>query len=122
MRFVTNRKTTSKAVLLHRDLLGNPKGIVDHINGDGLDCRRSNLRLASASESAANVKLRSDNSTGFKGVSPHRKKWSARIQWRGKRYELGDFSSCEEAVRAYDKAARELHGEFAVLNFPYDES
>lgn len=93
---------------------------LDHIDGDGLNCRRSNLRAASGAENARNRRLRKDNTSGFKGVSWHRPraKWVAYIQVAGKNRYLGLFSDRETAARAYDVAAREHYGDFAALNFP----
>jgi hypothetical protein len=102
---------------MHRLIMAAPDGIgVDHINGDGLDNRRANLRLASQRDNSANMAVRASSATGFKGVSWKRRnrKWQAQI---GRTY-LGIFASAEEAARAYDHAAREAWGEFAHLNFP----
>jgi hypothetical protein len=93
---------------------------VDHINRNGLDNRRSNLRPATTSQNNANQGRRRDNTSGFKGVSWHasRKRWNARIGFQGKTISLGHYLTREEAARAYDQAAIEMYGEYAVLNFP----
>jgi hypothetical protein len=110
-----NGKTTG----MHRLIAGTPAGVeVDHINGNKLDNRRANLRNCTRSENARNCSVRSDNTSGYKGVFWHKQhgKWSARIKLNGKRHHLGDFDTPTEAGAAYDKAAHEMHGEFARLN------
>lgn len=94
---------------------------VDHINGDGLDNRRSNLRFANQSQNMANQRLRSDNTSGYKGVTGPRGKagvWMAQIYHRGRNKNLGYYATAEAAARVYDAAARETFGEFARPNFP----
>lgn len=92
----------------------------DHINHDTLDNRRSNLRVATREQNMQNRRKQSNNTSGYKGVSWHktRSRWQARIAANNKNYFLGFFDNAEEAARAYDTAAQEFHGEFAVLNFP----
>lgn len=103
---------------LHTFLTGWP--YVDHINGNGLDNRRSNLRPATHVENMQNMKIRSGNRSGFKGVSRALGKWRARIRLDGRQRHLGCFTTREAAARAYDTAAREHFGEFACVNFPND--
>ena len=96
---------------------------VDHINGDGLDNRRSNLRVVTQAQNTKNrSKQRSATSSPYKGVSWHKhkqhNKWSAYITANGHRKHLGYFSDPVDAAKAYDSAARELFGEFAKLNIP----
>lgn len=104
--------------LLHRVILDPPPGmVIDHINGDGLDNRRSNLRITTQSGNMANARsLR--GSSRFKGVSfaKGRGKWQAHIRLDGKSVSLGRFDSEEDAARAYDAAARDAFGEFALTN------
>lgn len=93
---------------------------VDHIDGDGLNNVRSNLRAATSSQNQANGRKRA-SATGYKGVSytgAGQKKWKARINFQYKRTFLGVYATAEEAAHAYDSAAKEMYGEFAVLNFP----
>lgn len=110
-------------VRMHRFILEAPPGVfVDHINGDTLDNRRANLRLCSASENARNQKPRRGTSR-FRGVSfnSRARRWAAVI-CAGRNHFLGLFTEEEEAARAYDAAAKNLHGAFARLNFPEVET
>jgi hypothetical protein len=109
----------TRSVLMHRLILGNPAGDVDHRNGNGLDNRRANLRVASRSLNNANSRGRAGTSR-FKGVSWCRRdnRWQAGIQQNGQRKALGRFDTEVDAALAYDEAARSLFGEFARLNFP----
>jgi hypothetical protein len=98
-----------------------PKGLlVDHRNLNGLDNRRSNLRLATHGENNQNKRKRKGASSRYIGVSFEKriKKWSARIMYKGKAIWLGNFKNEIDAALAYDKAARKYYGEFARLNFP----
>lgn len=110
-----------KRVYLHRFILGvsNPRIQVDHINNDGLDCRRSNLRKCSNAENQMN--RRPTSSSGFKGVSRfYRNKknpWMASIMVDKVQIHLGYFKTKVLAAKAYDRAAIRLFGEFAKLNF-----
>jgi hypothetical protein len=103
---------------LHQFLTGWP--MTDHINGDGLDNRRANLRPANDAQNAANSRRRQDNTSGFKGVTWHKwkRRWYARIKCDGQKIDLGYFATPEAAARAYDAAAVELFGEYARPNFP----
>ena len=104
---------------IHRLILNNPKLDVDHINGNKLDNRRSNLRLATPLENNRNQKkIVKRCSSKYKGVVYHSRdlKWQAQIRIEGKRLFLGYFKCEEEAALAYNKAAIEHHKEFAVLN------
>lgn len=99
-------------------MLGRPlhaKEFVDHINGESLDNRRANLRLATQTQNNINAKCRSDNQSGFKGVGFHRQtgKWVARIKVNGRTKSLGLYETPEEAHQAYCKAAIQYYGEFA---------
>lgn len=107
---------------MHRFILDAPKEMdVDHINGNGLDNRRKNLRLCSRSENTRNSRKHSQNKSGYKGVwfsnacSP-RKPWVTAITFNYKYIHIGVFATKEEAARAYNTKAKELFGEFARLN------
>lgn len=113
-----NETLGGKLVLLrlHRVLLNAPLGVhVDHINGDGLDNRRVNLRLATNAENGRNQRRHANNACGFKGVYWHKrgKKWAASIGFNGQNKHLGLFNKPESAHAAYCEAAALLHGEFA---------
>jgi hypothetical protein len=113
---------------MHRAILDAPQGFdVDHINGNKLDNRPCNLRLATRRQNLLSKSKRKDSKMKYKGVmyvkpsatmlQPERKKpYLATIRMEGKRKFLGYFTTQEEAALAYNKAAMELHGEFARLN------
>lgn len=101
---------------LHRFLMGvvDPKIIVDHIDRNGLNNRRStNLRLVNAQQNSENMKVHKDNGTKTKGVSFSKtmNKFWARIMRNGKAYRLGFFDTVEEAAQAYNKKAKELEND-----------
>src|ERR1051325_317064 len=107
---------------MHRLIIGvtDRRIPVDHRNRNGLDNRRENIRIATPTQSAANVGLRRNSLSGYKGVTWHKGdcEWHARIRCNNVVYFLGAFTDRIEAALAYDKAAVELFGEFAYLNFP----
>jgi hypothetical protein len=104
------------AVYLHRLLLEPPKGLeVDHINGNPLDNRRENLRLATRAQNNYNQVSGRKNTSGFKGVCWDKKRgmWKAQIRANGINYNIGHYHTPEEAHEAYKLKAVELHGEYA---------
>jgi len=106
-------------IKMHSQIMNTPNGLFcDHINGNRLDNRKSNLRLVTNQQNLCNRGKASNNTSGYKGVSFQCKKWYAKITSFGKQHHLGSFKEKIDAARAYDKAAKELHGEFARLNFP----
>ncbi|HEY4832768.1 MAG TPA: HNH endonuclease [Waddliaceae bacterium] len=92
---------------------------VDHINRNGLDNRRSNLRLATPSQNRVNSEKKIGVS-GFRGVrwDTQRRKWRADIQFKGKKIALGHSNDKELLAKLYDKKEKELYGDFAYINFP----
>jgi hypothetical protein len=96
---------------------------IDHKDGDGLNNQRYNLRVTTHTQNMKNQRLRSNNTSGYKGVTWHKGagKWYAQIQVDGKRTYLGLFTILEDAARAYDTAALEHYGEFARLNLGDDK-
>jgi hypothetical protein len=109
----TNGK--QRTVLLHRWLMSAPECVhIDHEDGDGLNCRRANLRFATQAQNNLNTKLRTDNACGFKGVRKHSlsPKFQASIAIGGKRHHLGMFDTAELAHAAYCSASAELHKDF----------
>lgn len=105
-------------VYMHRVVIDAPRGLlVDHINGNGLDNRRSNLRLADRSQNNVN-RGGYTPSSGFRGVYPQKDRFVARIYRQSVPYHLGMYSDPREAAAAYDRAALDFYGDFARLNFP----
>jgi hypothetical protein len=112
-------------VRLHREIMKAPEGLlVDHRNFDGLDNRRSNLRIATHGENNQNKRKRKGATSRYIGVSFDNwaGKWRARIMYKGKMIFLGHFDNEIDAAKAYDAAAKKYYGEFARLNFPEEAS
>jgi hypothetical protein len=85
---------------------------IDHIDGDALNNRIGNLRLATRSQNTSNRRFAGDTQTGVKGVTVHRNGYIACVKANGKRYYLGKFRTVAEAAKAYQEASKRLHGEF----------
>lgn len=117
--FYAIRIDTRKMIYLHRFIMDASRGVeVDHENGNGLDCRRSNMRLATHGQNQHNQRLAVHNASGYKGVSWDKvnRKWCAKIQVDGRTINLGRFVNIEDAANAYDRAAIKYHDEFARTN------
>lgn len=113
--------STKMPISLHCFLTEAPPGIeVDHKNGDGLDNRRENLRLATRQQNSTNTLLKSNNTTGYKGVSEYRREgnYRATIKVQGKQITIGYFNDPRNAALAYDAYVRTHFGEFGTYNFP----
>jgi len=109
---------------MHRIILNTPEGMqTDHINGNRLDNRKTNLRVCTNSENLANQRPIRGGSSKFKGVTWHNrdKMWMSYIRKDHKRIHLGYFNNEAHAAEAYDRAAMKLFGEFSRLNFPQDQ-
>ena len=107
-------------ILMHREILGlsrEDKRKGDHRDGNTLDNRRHNLRIADNIQNAQNSSIQSNNTSGLKGVDWVRKagKWRAKIYVAGKSKHLGLFTDKEAAGEAYRKAALSYYGEFARI-------
>ena len=108
-------KYKNKIIKLHNFLMNPSDGmLVDHINGNTLDNRMSNLRMATQQQNAMNKAIAINNTSGVKGVSRVKRnnKWVARISFEGKRIVLGTFDTFEEAVKARRDAEELYYGEF----------
>jgi|SRR6185369_3300233 len=113
------RTEKGKRVYLHRLLMKNPVGMdIDHINGDKLDNRKENLRIANSQQNSAN--MIKHGKYKYKGIylsdGKRNKKWAAQIIIKRKNIHLGRFFTQKEAGRAYNIAAKKYFGDFARLN------
>ena len=107
--------TSGTCILMHRLILGaKPGQLVDHIDGNGLNNRRSNIRIANNAQNQHNT-TKTRGRSKFKGVSfkTRKNRWEASIRVNGKRHWLGIFKEEAAAAAAYRSAAMRLHGEFS---------
>jgi hypothetical protein len=116
-------KGRTKIIYMHRVILGLDEGstrVSDHINGDGLDNRRDNLRACTRAENNTNVPPHSTSSHGYKGLmwDKRRGRYSSCVHVGGERHYVGTSSSSTELALARDIAALRLQGKYAWLNFP----
>lgn len=110
-----------RTILMHRQILGITEYSiqVDHINMNGLDNRRCNIRACTRSQNFMNQKSYKNSSSKYKGVEWRKdtKKWRARIRMDKKLYHIGCFENEIDAAKAYDEFAKKMFGEFARTNF-----
>jgi len=122
VRGVQLRDGSKRTIKIHRAILGlnyGDKRQGDHIDGNGLDNRRTNLRIVTSKQNQWNMRIPKNNTSGYKGVTYHAEsgKWRARISFGNKQSEsLGLFTSKENAALAWNKAALKYRGEYARLN------
>lgn len=113
MCYVISR-TGNVTTYLHRLILNTPKNReTDHINLNGLDNRKSNLRICTRQENARNTGRLRNNKSGFKGVTRHQNNWRSTCTYNKRHIHLGSFDTPEEAYLMYLFTIVELHGEFA---------
>jgi len=110
-------------IRMHREIINPPDHlVVDHINHNGLDNRKANLRPATRAQNNYNrIAIKRKNvSSKYKGVAwnKDKNKWRARIHFNGKLIFLGYFKDEIQAAKTYDEAAKKYYGRFAYLNFP----
>ena len=120
-RFYASRATPGHARIgMHRAIMNPPKGmVVDHINGNGLDNRRCNLRICTPRQNSCNRSKHRHTKHRFIGVQPCGKNtYQATIMHKGKTHRGGTFTDEVEAAKARDRLALKLHGPYARLNFP----
>jgi len=120
-RWYACRKVNNKAIYMHVGIAGKKAGFMtDHINGNGLDNRRCNLRFATCQQNSANREPSRNCVSKYKGVTYYKnttsKHWAARIGVNGETIWLGVFETEIEAAQAYDLAAIEHFGTFARIN------
>lgn len=106
-------------IYMHRIIMNTSEKMeVDHINGKGLDNRKSNLRNCTFSQNRMNSRVRKDSKSGYKGIRfvENRKKWYVSIATNRKRIFLGYYVNKTEAIESYNQAARKYFNEYALLN------
>jgi hypothetical protein len=103
-------------MLLHNFIMQPPDGFtVDHIDKNGLNCQRNNMRFATKTQQVTNRNAKMPY--GYRGIRPIGNLWETRLAIQRKVYR-NSHETKEEAAKAYDKLAKQYHGEFASLNFP----
>lgn len=113
-----NKKEIMTHMKMHRLIMRPPKGIeIDHINYNGLDNRRSNMRICTRLQNIVHTRKREGFTSIYKGVSKARNRWRATIKTNGKKHHLGMFDNEMDAAKVYDDAAKKAWGEFAFVNF-----
>ena len=121
--YAVSNRSSGRTIAMHRFLINAPKGmLVDHIDGNPLNNRKSNLRLATAVQNQYNRWISKANTSGFRGVSKDKRtgKWRASIRIDGKKIELGLFDDLYKASEKYEEYAKVHHGEFYRSSFHND--
>jgi hypothetical protein len=118
-----NENGKQSRIWMHRLIMHTPQELeVDHINGDGINNQKYNLRNCTREQNFRNAHKSKVNTSGFKGVTYESRlkinRWRAVIRINRKYFHLGHFFTSEEAAHVFDKAAFNAFGEFAYLNFP----
>jgi hypothetical protein len=123
VKVIRDGRAYGRNVEMQREILDPERSLprslkVDHINGNTLDNRRSNLRIVDDSVSNINRRMFSNNTSGYRGVSYAKdvNKWRASIKKNGKTIVCGYYATAREAALAYNAKAKELHGDYAMLN------
>lgn len=117
--YLVARMSNGKNIFLHRLITGAQDGeVVDHLNHNGCDNRKCNLRVVPQNKNMLNLCVRINNSSGVPGVSwsKDRNKWEAYISYEGKRHHLGRFVSFDDAVAARKAAEERYFGEYSYDN------
>ena len=121
-RFYAGRTVKKKTVRMHQAIIGDVEGkVIDHINHNGLDNRKANLRFVTTQQNSWNRrKNRGNYSSRYKGVawSKSRKKWRTKVKCNGRVISIGHFDDERAAAMAYDARAKKLFGEYAAPNLP----
>lgn len=107
---------SNKGILLHRLLINAPEDkVVDHINHNGLDNRKSNLRICTNQENICNCEIPKNNKSGCKGVywAKYKQKWTVQITINNKTKYIGRYKNLEDAIKARQEASKKYYGEFA---------
>lgn len=123
--YVSRHSEDGKRVDMHREILGLKRGdgkLGDHKDRNGLNNQRYNLRIATRELNGFNCKMKSNNTSGFRGVnwSKGNKMWEAKLKISGRRIRCGYFHDRIQAALAYDRVALQYRGKAAVLNFPQE--
>lgn len=98
-------------VHMHRVIAGTPDGMkTDHIDGNGLNNQRSNLRIVTHQENMMNMRKRKDNTSGYKNIYWHKRegKWMVMMNYKNKTYYAGDYKDLEDAKNALKKLRQDL--------------
>jgi hypothetical protein len=117
---VFNEDGWQKLMLMHRFIVDAPDGVlIDHEDNNALNNSRRNLRVATKAQNAANSRLRSDNKSGYRGVSwdDRKEKWRAVVRPKGRQVWIGYYDDPREAALAHDVVITEMFGAFARTNY-----